>query len=250
MRSHRPSSFCMSQDNAPPSFRRLPPLNALRAFEAAARRLSISDAAKELAVTSGAVSQQIKLLEDHAGGPLFTRIGRSIALTELGIELYPILRSGFEQMERASELIYRSANRPSIRVTAPPTFAAKWLAPRLMRFSSVNPEVEVWISADPQLADISGGRIDVAIRYGRGRYPDLNAQHLLAADVIPVCSPALIDGPDPLTRPADLARQTLIHTTAGDLEEPYPDWPQWLAARGLKHIENSVGVRVDQFALA
>jgi LysR family glycine cleavage system transcriptional activator len=240
----------MSQDDHSPVFRRLPPLNALRAFEAAARHLSITDAAKELAVTAGAVSQHIKLLEDHAGGALFVRTGRTVVLTELGAELYPILRAGFEQIERASDLIYRPANRLSLRVTAPPTFAAKWLAPRLMRFTSAHPDMEVWISADPQLADIAGGRVDVAIRYGRGRYPDLSAQHLLAADVIPVCSPLLLTGDDPLKTAGDLARQTLIHTKTGDLEEPYPDWAQWLKARGLGAIADSVGLRVDQFALA
>lgn len=240
----------MSQDDDPPAFRRLPPLNALRAFEAAARRLSITDAAKELAVTAGAVSQQIKLLEEHAGSALFVRTGRTVELTDLGKELYPLLRAGFDQIEHASDLIYRPSNRLSLRVTAPPTFAAKWLAPRLMRFTGAHPDVEVWISADPQLADIAGGRVDVAIRYGRGRYPDLAAQHLLAVEVMPVCSPSLLAGPDLITSAGDLTRQTLIHTKAGGPEEPYPDWPQWFAARNIESNAHPVGLRVDQFALA
>lgn len=230
--------------------RRLPPLNALRAFEAAARHLSVTDAAKELAVTSGAVSQQIRLLEEHTGGALFNRDGRNVALTDLGAELYPILRGGFEQLQRAADLVYRPAGRRLLTIAAPPSFAAKWLAPRLSRFTAAHPEIEVWISADAQTSDLSGGRVDAVIRYGRGAYPDLKAEHLLAADVLPICSPALLSGEAPPKTPEDLLRQTLIHTRPSDLEEPYPDWPQWFAARGIADIETGAGVRVDDCAIA
>lgn len=240
----------MSDPSPSVPLRRLPPLNALRAFEAAARHLSITDAAKELAVTSGAVSQQIRLLEDHAGGPLFNRDGRNVVLTDLGGELYPILRAGFEHLQRAANLVYRPAGRRLLTIAAPPSFTAKWLAPRLARFTAAHPEIEVWISADAQPSDVAGGRVDVAIRYGRGAYPDLKVEHLLAADVLPICSPALLNGQDAPKAPEDLLRQTLIHTRPSDFEESYPDWPQWFAARGVANAETGAGVRVDQCAIA
>lgn len=240
----------MSDDSPDIPLRRLPPLNALRAFEAAARHLSMTDAAKELAVTSGAVSQQIRLLEEHAGGPLFSRDGRKVALTDLGAELYPILRGGFEQLQRAADLVYRPAGRRLLTIAAPQSFAAKWLAPRLTRFTAIHPEIEVWISADAQPSELASGRVDVAIQYGRGAYPEFKVEHLLAADVLPICAPALLRGPHALKTPEDLKHHPLIHTRPSDLEEPYPDWPQWFAARGLADEASGAGVRVDESATA
>lgn len=230
--------------------RRLPPLNALKAFEAAARRLSISLAAKDLGVTPGAVSQQIKTLEDHAGAPLFRREGGAIALTELGERLYPVLRDAFEQLKRAADIVYGPTGRRSLTVSAPPSFAARWLAPRMVRFSAEHPEIEVWVSADMQLADVAGGRADVAVRYGVGGYPGVRSEPLLQAGVIPVCSPALLHGKAPLQRPADLARHTLIHVAHGRVEEPRPDWAAWLKARGVSDVDPKIGPRYDQTALA
>ncbi|HEY4586003.1 MAG TPA: LysR family transcriptional regulator, partial [Brevundimonas sp.] len=125
---------------------RIPPLNALKAFEAAARRLNITRAAEELSVTPGAISQQIRILEEHAGAPLFHREGRQIALTELGAELYPLLRDGFDYLKRAGDLLYRPERRHALSISVPPSFAAKWLAPRIARFSAAHPEIEVWMS--------------------------------------------------------------------------------------------------------
>lgn len=236
----------MSADDA----RRLPPLNALKAFEAAARRLSITLAARELGVTPGAVSQQIKVLEDHAGAPLFRRDGGTVALTELGARLQPVLRDAFEQLKRAAEIVYGPAGRHSLTVSVPPSFAARWLAPRMVRFSAAHPEIEVWISADMHLADVAGGRVDVAVRYGAGGYPGVRSELLLDAGVIPVCSPILLDGPTPLRRPADLARHTLIHVVTGRVEEPRPDWAAWLKARDVTGVDASAGPRYDQTAFA
>ncbi|AYG95900.1 transcriptional regulator GcvA [Brevundimonas naejangsanensis] len=229
---------------------RIPPLNALKAFEAAARRLNITRAAEELSVTPGAVSQQIRILEEHAGAPLFHREGRQIALTELGAELYPLLRDGFDYLKRAGDLLYRPDRRHALAVSVPPSFAAKWLAPRIARFSAAHPEIEVWMSADMRLADVGGGRVDVAVRYGRGDYPGVRSERLLAADVTPVCAPSLITGENPLRRPADLARHVLIHLRPSELEEPRPDWAAWLKARDLTIIDAQAGPRFDQTALA
>jgi len=230
--------------------RRLPPLNALKAFEAAARRLSVSVAARELGVTPGAVSQQIRVLEDHAGGPLFRREGGAIALTDLGETLQPVLRDAFEQLKRAADIIYGPAQRRSLAISVPPSFAVRWLVPRMVRFSAAHPEIEAWISADMQMADVAGGRVDIAVRYGRGDYPGVRSEPLMEAGVIPVCSPALLSGPHPLVRPADLARYALIHVGQSTIEEPRPDWSAWLRSRKLTDIDASVGPRFDQTAFA
>ncbi len=226
---------------------RIPPLNSLKAFEAAARRLNITRAAEELSVTPGAISQQIRILEQHAGAPLFHREGRQIALTELGAELYPLLHDGFDYLKRAGDLIYRPNRRHALAISVPPSFASKWLAPRIARFSAAHPDIEVWMSADMRLADVGGGRVDVAIRYGRGDYSGVRSERLLSADVIPVCSPTLLSR---LKKPADLAHEVLIHLRPSELEEPRPDWPTWLAARKLTEIDAGSGPRFDQTALA
>lgn len=229
---------------------RIPPLNALKAFEAAARRLNITRAAEELSVTPGAISQQIRILEEHAGAPLFHREGRQIALTELGAELYPLLRDGFDYLKRAGDLLYRPDRRHALAVSVPPSFASKWLAPRIARFAAAHPEIEVWMSADMRLADVSGGRVDVAVRYGRGDYPGVRSEKLLDSDVTPVCAPSLTMGENALRRPSDLARHVLIHLRPSELEEPRPDWAAWFKARGLTNIDAQAGPRFDQTALA
>ncbi|MEN5144638.1 transcriptional regulator GcvA [Brevundimonas diminuta] len=229
---------------------RLPPLNALKAFEAAARRLNITRAAEELSVTPGAISQQIRILEEHAGAPLFHREGRQIALTELGAELYPLLRDGFDYLKRAGDLLYRPDRRHALAVSVPPSFASKWLAPRIARFAAAHPEIEVWMSADMRLADVSGGRVDVAVRYGKGDYPGVRCEKLLNADLTPVCSPLLTMGENALRRPTDLARHVLIHLRPSELEEPRPDWAAWFKARNLEGIDALSGPRFDQAALA
>jgi LysR family glycine cleavage system transcriptional activator len=235
----------MSEDG-----RRIPPLNALKAFEASARKLSFSQAADELSVTPGAISQQIRILENHAGGPLFRRDGRSIALTELGATLQPVLRDAFDQLKKAGEIIYGASHRSSLAVSVPPSFAVKWLAPRMASFAAANPDVEVWISADMQLADVAGGRVDLAVRYGRGDYTGVRTEVLLDAGVIPVCSPGLTVGEGALRRPADLAHHVLIHVGRGAVEEPRPDWAAWVKSRKLTGIDVSQGTRFDQTAMA
>ena len=240
----------MSRRKDPSVESRLPPLNALKAFEAAARRLNITRAAEELSVTPGAISQQIRILEEHAGAPLFHREGRQIALTELGAELYPLLRDGFDYLKRAGDLLYRPDRRHALAVSVPPSFATKWLAPRIARFAAAHPEIEVWMSADMRLADVSGGRVDVAVRYGRGDYPGVRCEKLLDADLTPVCSPLLTMGEAGLRRPADLARHVLIHLRPSELEEPRPDWATWFKARNLEGIDAQSGPRFDQAALA
>jgi LysR family glycine cleavage system transcriptional activator len=230
--------------------RRLLPLNALRAFEVAARHLSFSRAAEELAVTPGAVSQQIRLLEDHTGSALFKREGRGLVLTDTGRAALPVLREGFERLTDASALLREPPKRRQLTVSVAPSFAAKWLMPRMESFHEAHPEVEVWISADMEIADLSDGSVDVAVRYGPGGYTDLVSEKLFAETVLPVCAPALLEGDHPIRVPKDLAHHTLLHDQGADQDPSRPDWAMWLKARGVTGVDPRRGQRFNQSALA
>jgi len=229
--------------------RRLLPLNALRAFEAAARHLSFTKAAEELHVTPGAISQHVRQLEDHAGGALFRRDGRGLELTETGRAALPLLREGFERLLDASALLREPPRKRQLSVSVAPSFAGKWLMPRMERFHTEHPDVEVWISADMEIADLSEGAVDVAIRYGRGQYPDVIAERLLQETVLPVCSPALLEGKNPIRSPKDLAQHTLLHDLSIDQDPSCPDWAMWLKARGVSSVDPRRGPRFNQSAL-
>lgn len=170
---------------------RLPPLNALRAFEAAARRLSFTQAAEELNVTPGAISQQIRQLEDFAGTPLFKRTGRSVLLTDAAQASLPLVREAFEKISEAGRVMQAPARKGRVMISSAPSFAAKWLAPRLESFHRANEGIEAWISADMSLTDFNTADADIAIRYGRGNYDGLKSEKLLDEMVLPVCSPRL-----------------------------------------------------------
>jgi LysR family glycine cleavage system transcriptional activator len=229
--------------------RRLLPLNALRAFEAAARHLSFTKAADELSVTPGAISQHVRQLEEHAGAPLFRRDGRGLELTETGRAALPLLREGFERLLDASALLREPPRRRQLSVSAPPSFAAKWLMPRMDRFHAEHPDVEVWISADMALVDMSEGAVDVAIRYGGGRWPNVKVERLLNETVLPVCAPGLIDGEHPIRKPKDLAHHALLHDMSNDKDESCPDWTMWLQARGVSGVDPRRGPGFNQSAL-
>jgi LysR family glycine cleavage system transcriptional activator len=228
---------------------RLPALNALRAFEAAARHLSFTRAAEELNVTPGAISQQIRHLEEFAGAPLFRRTGRQVLLTDAGEAALPLLSSAFEQMAEAVHHMRAPARRGRLMVSCAPSFATKWLAQRLDRFQAGQPDAEVWVSADLALTDFNASDIDLAIRYGRGVYDGLRSEKILAETVLPVCSPDLLAGPRPLRAPADLAHHTLLHDQNPENDPSCPDWASWLAARGVAGVDASRGLRFNQSAL-
>jgi LysR family glycine cleavage system transcriptional activator len=229
--------------------RRLLPLNALRAFEAAARHLSFTRAADELAVTPGAVSQHIRQLEEHAGSALFKREGRSLELTDTGRAALPLLREGFERLLDASALLREPPRRRQLTVSVAPSFAAKWLMPRLDRFHTEHPDIEVWISADMEVADLSEGAVDVAVRYGPGGYEGLISERLLAETVLPVCAPALLKGEHPIKAPDDLIHHVLLHDLSIDKDPSCPDWAMWLKARGVTGVDPRRGPRFNQSAL-
>ena len=228
--------------------RRLPPLNALRAFESAARHMNFSRAADELSVTPGAVSQQIQNLEDYIGAPLFKRTPKGLLLTDGAQTALPALREAFDRLAEAASQLTAASDGRRVTVSAAPSFAAKWLVPRLARSEAQCPEVDVWLSAGMELVDFADGEVDVAIRYGSGRYPGLEVSRLMGETVIAVAAPALL-AEKPLDAPDDLARHTLLHDGSPDADESCPDWPMWLAARGLKSIDGARGPRFNQSSL-
>ncbi|HLZ77347.1 transcriptional regulator GcvA [Phenylobacterium sp.] len=228
--------------------RRLPPLNALRAFEAAARHLNFSRAADELSVTPGAVSQQIQNLEDYVGAALFKRTPKGLLLTDAAQTALPALREAFDRLAEAASLLTAAVDGRRLTLTAPPSFAAKWLVPRLGAFEQAHPQVDVWLSAAIELVDLTAGEVDVAIRYGAGRYPGLEVHRLFSETVIPVASPEHLAN-QPLSTPADLANHILLHDGSPDLDDSCPDWSMWLAARGLKTIDGMRGPRFNQSSL-
>jgi LysR family glycine cleavage system transcriptional activator len=228
--------------------RRLPPLNALRAFEAAARHLNFSRAADELSVTPGAVSQQIQNLEDYVGAPLFKRTPKGLLLTDAAQTALPALREAFDRLAEAASLLTAAVDGRRLTLTAAPSFAAKWLVPRLGAFEQVHPQVDVWLSAGLELVDLTAGEVDVAIRYGSGRYPGLEVHRLISETVIPVVSPDLLKE-HPLDTPEDLKNHVLLHDGSPDSDDSCPDWTMWLAARGLRGVDGNRGPRFNQSSL-
>jgi len=231
-----------------PRRRRLPPLNALRAFEAAARHLNFSRAADELSVTPGAVSQQIQNLEDYVGASLFKRTPRGLLLTDAAQTALPAVREAFDRLAEAASLLTAAVDGRRLTITAAPSFAAKWLVPRLGRFEAAHPQVDVWLSADIDLVDFATGEIDLAIRYGGGGYPGLEAVRLMRETVVPVIAPELLES-NPLNEPRDLASHVLLHDGSPDADDSCPDWMMWLAARGVKGVDGTRGPRFNQSSL-
>ena len=228
--------------------RRLPPLNALRAFEAAARHLNFSRAADELSVTPGAVSQQIQNLEDYVGAALFKRTPKGLLLTDAAQTALPALREAFDRLAEAASLLTAAVDGRRLTLTAAPSFAAKWLVPRLGKFEQAHPQVDVWLSAGMEVVDFASGEIDLAIRYGSGRYPGLEVTRLLSETVIAVASPELLAN-TPLDDPADLNKHVLLHDGSPDADDSCPDWAMWLAARGIKTVDGNRGPRFNQSSL-
>ncbi|MEM7195806.1 MAG: transcriptional regulator GcvA [Pseudomonadota bacterium] len=226
--------------------RKLPPLNGLRAFEAAARHLSISLAAAELYVTPGAVSQQVKALESHLGVRLFHRHNRQIELTEAARMLLPGVTEGFDRISGATnQLKQRQRNQP-LTVTMSPTFGARWLVPRLQRFQAAYPDINVRIDATAELVDLHQSEIDLGIRFGGGRYDGLESECLLEQSVFPVCSPDLLDEHMQLNEPEDLFQFTLLHGDYPFGEFAWPDWSNWFQTVGVDYREPSGGLRFTQ----
>lgn len=238
---------------------RLSPLNALRAFEAGARHLSFKKAAAELHVTPAAISQQIKLLESYLGTPLFQRLNRGLRLTEAGRACLPKLQEGFACFAEAMEQAGAHHSAGILTVSVAPSFAAKWLVPRLHRFAAIHPEIDMRISASMAPVDRQGRvemrefrkeGVDVTIRFGRGNYPGFRVDKLFSVSIVPLCSPRLREGEPPLRQPDDLRRHTLLHDEILALDDRRPDWALWLKTAGVEGIDASRGQRFNHTALA
>jgi LysR family glycine cleavage system transcriptional activator len=226
---------------------RLPPLNALRVFEAAARHLSFKEAANELSITQAAVSHQIKSLEDYLGVQLFKRAGRGVQLTEAARACLPKLREGFESLAAAVEMIHLRADETDLQITAPPVFTARWLMPRLADFARREPKIDVRVVSSSKMVD--AGALDsasitmsldlrsdtsgVEIHLGAGDYPGYRADRLFGVSTVAVASPELVKGSPPIREPADLANHTLLHDDAMDLVAHGHAWEKWLEVAGV-----------------
>ncbi len=221
---------------------RLPPLNALRAFEAAARHLSMKEAAEELSVTPGAVSQLVRGLEARLGIQLFRRGNRSLVLTEAGQSYFAPIRHAFRQIGEATRRLRALPNAGVLTVSAPPAFAASWLVPRLGRFRARHGDIEINIATTRGLANFVADGVDVAIRHGLGRYPGLHCDRIASIAMIPVCSPRfLATMARRPSQPADLLDQPLLH----DAERQ--DWALWFQAQGVADVGQaaSSGISFD-----
>ncbi|MGE0222466.1 MAG: transcriptional regulator GcvA [Acetobacteraceae bacterium] len=228
--------------------RPLPPLNALRAFEAAARHLSLTKAAAELHVTPGALSHQIRGLEDALGVDLFLRLPRALALTEAGRKLYPGLNDGFARIRQAVDSLQDQPDERVLVISTPPGFTAKWLAPRLYRFLFAHPGIDARISSSLALATFDDDGIDVAIRnlpLDAPESPGLVREHLVDLIYAPACSPSLLRQVGPLVKPADLRGVPLIHDDMLAGRRSNPSWADWLAAVGVTGVDLDRGLRLN-----
>jgi len=222
---------------------RLPPLTALRAFEAAGRNLSFTKAAEELHVTQAAVSHQIRLLEEELGVTLFRRSIRKVSLTADGRSLLTAVSAAFERIAAAVGALQKRVDSPKVTVSLTSAFSSKWLAARLPRFLKRHPEIELRLHHSLDLVSFEEDDVDLAIRYGRGDWPGLVAEPLMRVDLVPVCSPRLLEGAFPLKSLDDLGHHVLLH------EEDYEDWAQWLTTAGASAVEARRGPVIDDEAV-
>jgi LysR family transcriptional regulator, glycine cleavage system transcriptional activator len=226
----------------------LPPLNALRAFEAAARHLSLTKAAQELNVTAGALSHQIRGLEDLLGLKLFERRVRSIALTPAGKQLYPGLQTGFIQIRDAVASMSRDGDASVLVISTPPGFTSKWLAPRLYRFSMAYPEIDARVSSSLSNANFTTDGVDVAVRnlpIDAMAEPELKVEKLLELSFVAVCSPRLIETHGPFTAPESLKGVPLVHDDSLSNRAELPTWADWFKAAGVDDVDVSRGLRFN-----
>ena len=236
------------------------PFSALRIFESAARHLSFKRAAEELFITPAAVSQQIKTLEHQLGVKLFNRHSRGLSLTEEAIAGLPALKEGFDKLTTSVHNIRGANENSTLTVWMAPSFAAKWLIPRLDGFHEAHPGIDLSISANRNLIDSNSSdntipvenfkrdNVDIAIRFGKGDYPGCRVDKLFSVTAIPLCSPKLLNGKHPLRCPEDLRFHTLLHD---DTEyEGRPNWAAWLEAAAVDNVDSTRGVHFNHVNLA
>lgn len=229
-----------------PRRRRLPPLNWLRAFEAAARHLSFTDAGVELGVTQAAVSQQVRQLEDWLGAQLFKRLARALALTDAGIAYLPIVQDGIERIDLGTAEIFGHPEGRPVTLRASTTLAVLWLAPQLARLRAEHPEIAVRVTTLYSPVDFGQDGVDIEIRYGAGTWPGVKAHRLFDESFFPVASPGYLAMAPALKTPADLPGHRLVHVI-GERE----GWGIYLRLAGVGDVETSEGdIQCDTLAVA
>ena len=228
---------------------RMPPLNALRAFEAVARHSSFARAAQELHVTKAAVAQQVRALEQEIGARLVERNGRGLQLTESGSAGAATLADGFALLAKAARAMREGDGRRFLIINSAPSFAATWLVGRIGKFKARHPETDVLIDANPIDEALESGDADALIRWGAGEFPGLAVTLLFKENVFPVCAPGLIAGDDPLRSPENLARHTLLHLDWNPAHASWPTWSDWLKAAGARNVEATHGVFFNNMAM-
>ena len=229
--------------------RRTLPLTSLRAFESAARQRSFSKAAEELSVTHSAVSHQIKQLEEQLGTTLFVRSNRGVRLTGAGETLLPVVGESFDRVAAALDGLIRPSRSGALKVTATPSFAAKWLVPRLSRWRGFHGDLGIHLVPTLRMLEFARSEADVGIRCGLPPWPGLQAELLLPVTMTPVCSPALLAAGAALSRPRDVLDHGLIHAdvTGHVLGE---EWRTWLMAAGVRDFGDLAGLSFHDPGLA
>jgi LysR family glycine cleavage system transcriptional activator len=225
--------------------RTLPPLNSVRAFEASARNSSFTLAAAELRVSQGAVSRHIACLEQWLQVKLFTRVHRGVELTPQGRLFFNVAKSTLDLLESGAAQLKRSPDENRLRLKLPPTFAMRWLVPRLVRFHALHPDVDVQITTSHANADFDREDVDISIYSWPEPPSGPNYRRVLREVVLPVCAPSLLQRAPPLRKPADLANHVLLCS----LNRPL-DWPTWVAAAQVDHIDGNRGLKFENAALA
>ena len=223
--------------------RRLPNLNGLKAFEAAARHESFTKAAEELCVTQGAVSHQVKALEAELGLKFFNREPKQLVITEAGRGYLEVVRDALDRIASGTDRLLQRQSSGVLTVSTSPNFASKWLVHRLGRFAEAHPSIDLRVSATLQHVDFTREDIDIAVRHGDGSDLGLDITRLYTEELLPVCSPALLRGAHPLRQPADLAHHTLLHM------DHRQDWSKWLDAAGVTNVDLSRGPVFNQASI-
>jgi LysR family glycine cleavage system transcriptional activator len=225
--------------------RRLPPLNSLRAFEAASRHASFTRAAEELFVSQGAISRHVAALEGWLKVQLFTRHARGIELTPKGALFFRVVRGALDQVEYGARQLQQKPDDKMLRLKVPPTFAIRWLVPRLARFHAFRPQIDVQITTSHQPVNFNREDVDACIHSDTQPLPDAQCRRLFGEILLPVCSPALLERGAPLRTPDDLGEHVLVCS----LHRPR-DWPTWLGAAGVQEVDGNNGIKVENSALA
>lgn len=221
---------------------KFPPLNSLRAFESAARHLSVKIAAEELCVTPGAVSQMLRILEDHLGVKLFERVNRGIVLTQAGRDYLPPIRNAFRQIAEATRRVAISTDVGILTLSTTPFFASAWLAPRLHSFQEMHPGIDLQVLTSSAPVEFSRDSVDIAVRHGTGRYPGLRSYRLVSVEMVPVAAPSMVERFGMPAAPEGLTRWPHVH------DADRQGWSLWFHAQGIDDFDLPRGPSFDDSA--